>query len=158
MNVWVRLIMEKKLVSKQARASDNGTSRAGRVQFAPLFRYQFWFVGKGQWGGTNALLTNTSNLPPVIFSTSLFASRILISFVTSKLNILNPFSSRSDRTSLSRAVAITCNPVFIVRKWEEGREGFWGLTDPWNGIRGLGRGLCRLVNSLGGISGLFVRG
>lgn len=37
MNVCVRAIMLKRFVSKVRRASERGTSRAGRVQFLPLF-------------------------------------------------------------------------------------------------------------------------
>lgn len=54
-----------------------------------------------------ALLTKISNLPFVNFLTSVLASRILASLVTSRLNVDRPRSSRSDRTTLSRAVAIT---------------------------------------------------
>ena len=35
--VWVRVMMEKKFVSKVRRASSRGTSSAGRVRLRPLF-------------------------------------------------------------------------------------------------------------------------
>lgn len=114
MKVCVMRITEKKLVSKHCLASDNGTSRAGRVQFAPLFISQCLFLlsgGTGRcWRGTNALLTKISSFPPVSFSTAVLASRMLGSEVTSRLRVERPFSSRSERTFLLRAVAITCSP------------------------------------------------
>lgn len=88
-----------------------------------------------------ALLTKISNFPPVSFSTESLASWILVSSVTSRLRVERPLSSRWDKTILSRAVAITCNPIShsgIV-------TGFCGwnwFTDLWSETRGLKHGLC----------------
>lgn len=68
------------------------TSDAGTVQFTP------------------ALLTKISSFPPVSADICCLASAMLEALVTSRLMVVMPSSSRSDKTSRSRAVAITCRP------------------------------------------------